>query len=383
MRCKKCKKQIPDKSNFCNWCGTAVVKKPHRRADGNYEKSICINGRRKTFYAKTERELTRKIAMYSAEQERSKRFDELAEDYKDNYLPELSPTTQKSYNTILDKFTDEFKGRAVNEIKPSDIQKSIDNLSRTYTAKTKRNYLAALSSVFSFAVRASEYGIDTNPCNYIKIKGKPSTERRIATDEEIKIICRNTKVHFGLFAFFLLTTGCRRSEALALKYEDIDFKNDVIHITKSVTWEKSIPELKAPKTVKGIRDIFLVPHLKDVLPKRKRGLIFPSSKGQLMTECQYAIEWHKYCAESGLDDYANENNLSPLTAHCLRHNYATILNEAGIDTKQAMQLLGHANEATTKDVYTAITERKNKSDKVLVTEKFEKRIQEITAADNP
>ncbi len=29
--------------------------------------------------------------MYSAEQERSKRFDELAEDYKDNYLPELSP----------------------------------------------------------------------------------------------------------------------------------------------------------------------------------------------------------------------------------------------------------------------------------------------------
>lgn len=102
-----------------------------------------------------------------------------------------------------------------------------------------------------------------------------------------------------------------------------------------------------------------------------------------MTECQYAIEWHKYCAESGLDDYANENNLSPLTAHCLRHNYATILNEAGIDTKQAMQLLGHANEATTKDVYTAITERKNKSDKVLVTEKFEKRIQEITAADNP
>lgn len=109
--------------------------------------------------------------MYRAEQFRSKRFDELVEDYKDNYLPKLSPTTQKSYNTILENFADEFKNRDVNEIKPSDIQRSIDNLSRTYTAKTKRNYLATLSSVFSFAVRASSYGIDINPCNYIKIKG--------------------------------------------------------------------------------------------------------------------------------------------------------------------------------------------------------------------
>lgn len=378
MKCKKCKKQIPDDSKFCNHCGVPVEKKLHRRADGNYEKSICINGKRKTFYAKTERELTRKIAMYRTEQFRSKRFDELVEDYKDNYLPELSPTTQKSYNTILENFADEFKNRDVNEIKPSDIQRSIDNLSRTYTAKTKRNYLATLSSVFSFAVRASSYGIDINPCNYIKIKGKPSTERRIATDEEIKIICQNVKAHFGLFAFLLLTTGCRRAEALALNYEDIDFKNDVIHITKSVTWEHSVPELKLPKTEKGFRDVFLVPYLKDILPKKKKGLLFPSSKGNLMTECQYTIAWHKYCKESGLNNYAEKSCLSPLTAHCLRHNYATILNEAGVDTKQAMQLLGHANEATTKDVYTAITERKNKSDKQLISKKFENKIKEIT-----
>lgn len=137
-----------------------------------------------------------------------------------------------------------------------------------------------------------------------------------------------------MFAFLLLTTGCRRAEALALNYEDIDFKNDVIHITKSVTWEHSVPELKLPKTEKGFRDVFLVPYLKDILSKKKKGLLFPSSKGNLMTECQYTIAWHKYCKESGLNNYAEKSCLSPITAHCLRHNYATILNEAGVDTNK-------------------------------------------------
>ena len=75
MKCKKCRKTIPDGSKFCNHCGTPTEKKKlYRRPDGLYEKVITIDGKRVAFRAKKEKDVYLKIAAY--EEKREKGFKE-------------------------------------------------------------------------------------------------------------------------------------------------------------------------------------------------------------------------------------------------------------------------------------------------------------------
>lgn len=209
IKCKKCKKEIPTNSKFCCYCGKKIEKKSEKRADGRYEKSITINGKRKTFYGKTKAELNKKILLYQQEVEESQKLGVLLTDYKEEYLPTLSESTQSGYSHALRVLSETFSDVMVANIKPSDIQRCIDSLPQSYTTKTKRNHLAVFSSVFSYAIRKGDFGIESNPCDYIQAKGKKSTKRRIATEEEIKIIFDNVDKPFGLFALFVLMTGCR------------------------------------------------------------------------------------------------------------------------------------------------------------------------------
>ena len=89
--------------------------------------------------------------------------------------------------------------------------------------------------------------------------------------------------------------------------------------------------------------------LADKLPKGKPdALLFPNESGELMRETQFQRQWELYCKATGLS----------ITPHQLRHAYATILFNAGIDDKDAQELLGHANLSTTRDIYTHITQRR-------------------------
>ena len=78
-----------------------------------------------------------------------------------------------------------------------------------------------------------------------------------------------------------------------------------------------------------------------------------------MTEGQARNKWKDYLAATGLQ----------ITPHQLRHAYATILFDAGIDDKDAQELLGHANISTTRDIYTHISKSR-----------FEKTAQKLNAA---
>lgn len=382
MKCKKCRKEIPDGSKFCNHCGAKQEKqKMYRRPDGLYEKIIIINGKRKAFRAKTEKEVTRKIAEYNTQQEHGPLYAELVDAWEEEYCSKLSPSTVHGYQASKNASLEFFKNIYVKDIETYDIQQFADSLSNSFSTHTISNYISTVSSIFSFGVRSRKFPLRFNPCRNIKItNGQSPTERRVATDEEIAIILNNIDKPFGLFPVFLLFTGCRRGEALALNWEDIDFKSDSITINKSLSWQNCRPFIKEPKTRKSKRSIVLLPKLKDLMKPHKKGLLFPNLQGTLMTENQYQKMWDKYCKLSGLKKYDEENNLSKLTAHCLRHGYATILYEANIDIKEAQRLLGHSKEATTRDIYTHITERSlNKNSeklKLYVNEHFDNSIKD-------
>ena len=167
----------------------------------------------------------------------------------------------------------------------------------------------------------------------------------------MKIVKNSTDCTFGLLAYFLMYTGLRKGELLALQWKDIDFEKKEIYITKSVCHHNNVPHIKTPKTDSGNRTIMLLDCLSDKLKELKEqtptNYIFSGSDTPL-TNSQFQCRWEKYQKESGLK----------ITAHQLRHTFATILFEANIDVKDAQNIMGHSDISVTQNIYTHIRKKR-------------------------
>ena len=185
--------------------------------------------------------------------------------------------------------------------------------------------------------------ISVNPCAAVSMpRNLPTSRRELPEDAAIAAV-KAADGPFSLFAKICLYAGLRRGEVLALRYEDIDRAHGVIHVGKAVEYVGNNPHLKAPKTAAGNRDAILLDVLAKEIPKGK-GLIFRRDDGGPLTKTQFRKRWIAYCREIGYD----------ITAHQLRHGFATILYEAGIPDKDAQELLGHSSITVTRNIYTHI-----------------------------
>ena len=163
----------------------------------------------------------------------------------------------------------------------------------------------------------------------------------------------------GLFAYFLLYTGLRKGEALALIFNDIDMDNKVIHVNKTLVYKGSQGFIKpCTKTEAGMRDVNILSVLLPKLPKGKPDTpVFANTNGEYITNSQYSRMWNKYLKDSGIKDILDTTGTT-LCAHQLRHAFATILYEAEIPVKDAQELMGHADIQTTHKIYTHISEKR-------------------------
>ena len=187
MKCKKCRKEIPDGSRFCNHCGTPITekKKLYRRPDGLYEKIMTIDGKRVAFRAKKEADVYKKIREYEAAKESGPLFTDVAEQWHTEHWESLSPTTQQGYKFPYDEIKEYFTGDRIKEITHKDINAYIKQLPKSYARKTCTNRLNILNMIFKYAV--VEDIIPDNPCSYITIpKGHGSKKRRAPTTDEIE-----------------------------------------------------------------------------------------------------------------------------------------------------------------------------------------------------
>jgi len=328
-----------------------------RRPDGRWVKTVTINKKRVYFYSteKTERlaekDISRQMLAYSDADKKGKLFSQVAEEWEEEHFETLEHYTSRRYKTLLSHVSDFFEGYYIKNISAEEIERFLNTLvTKKYSTKTIKDQTSVLKMVFRYAF-INEY-ITSNPTLYIKPpKGKASVKREAITEEEMKIVKKSTDCTFGLLAYFLMYTGLRKGEVLALQWKDIDFDKKEIHITKSVCHHNNVPHIKTPKTESGNRTIMLLDCLSDKLKEIEKQLpndyIFSGSDTPL-TNSQFQCRWEKYQKESGLK----------ITAHQLRHTFATILFEANIDVKDAQNIMGHSDISVTQNIYTHIRSKR-------------------------
>lgn len=326
-----------------------------QRNDGRYVKVKIINGKRVTFYSResTERralkDIERQMLEYTEKSERGKTFAEVADEWEEKHYTNLQWQTIARYKSLVAHLVNYFGDEYIKQITRKDVDTFFARLvCEHFSSKSLKDQMSITKMIFRYAL-INEY-VDNNITEYlITPKGAPAHRRQSLTDNEIRVICNNTDKDFGNLAYFLLYTGLRKGEALALTYGDLDFENSVIHITKSLEHHNNRPFIKCPKTDAGYRDIPLLDNLRPLFSERKskNDLIF-SQHGKHMSKSYFDTHWKNYCDAGGLK----------ITAHQLRHTFATLLFEWGIDVKDSQELLGHTDIATTRNIYTHIRQNR-------------------------
>ena len=271
-------------------------------------------------------------------------FAQILDEWQDKHGEQIGYKATEAYAAPCRRIKERFGDMVPADITAALIQAYISELGKTgYARRTVQMSRDILNMTFNHAILQGY--VTANPCAAVSIpKGLPVSKRDVPSDEALEAVRGGLAAPFGLFAFLCLYSGTRRGEALALRYEDIDRKAKLIHIHSSVEFIGNSPQIKSTKTASGIRDIPLFDALASSLPKKTTGYIFPDDNGGLLSKMQYRRRWLAYCKAIGYD----------ITAHQLRHGFATILYEAGIADKDAQELLGHSNITLTRNVYTHI-----------------------------
>jgi len=221
---------------------------------------------------------------------------------------------------------------------------------------------------------------------------KPKSEKN---DEKIEALSIEEQKSFlaalekettyrNVFAIAIYT-GMRMGEILALKKDDIDFKNKTIHIqrtlTKSLIGKTKLGE--TTKTYNSIRDIPITSLIENLLKQsignmtlNINNLLFIQPNGKLYSVSDLNSRFKRICVNANLsvEPYVIKrkdketgkikeihSQTSKYNQHMLRHTYATRCIEAGIPAEVLQKLLGHKDIQTTINTYTTIFDKfKNK-----------------------
>jgi integrase len=278
--------------------------------------------------------------------------------------PTVRSRTEKNY---LDRYTINIKphigNMIISEVKPLHCQNILNNMKEDYRTSSIETTRVVLHSIFDSAVDNELLLVNPVKKSVKTPEGKPLKESRVLTIEEQKVFLEGVKgTRFYNQYAFILQTGFRVGEMIALKWSDIDFNSNLIHISKTMHRNEKKDEwiLGPAKSSSGIRDIPITQVCREILLAQKEKIksqkiinkdfedfFFVNEKGRPLTATSYDVDIMK---KTKLLD------INHFSMHTLRHTYATRCIEAGMRPKTLQMLLGHSNISVTMNLYVHVTE---------------------------
>lgn len=342
-------------------------------------------GNRKTIYNYSLKELRKKLSQLITDDSRgcSLKKDYTVDEwykkwfsvYKENHIKENT----KRYYSIIYRINiyNQIGLRRLTDIRKSDVQLLIENIKNDgygYERQLKARWI--LQDMFQRAVEDDL--IVKNPVSGIKLLSKKSRKSEVLTVQEQKDFLAFSKGTFYDNLFNVaINTGLRPGELFALTIDDVDLDENVIHVTKTLVYQKYLNDKKwtfhveEPKTATSnrivpINSLCRLYLLKQINQKEVLELKYPSKSPFLFTTAvntplssQLYSSAIKTIVKKINMTRDKDNQFKAFTGHTFRHTFATRCFENGIEAKVVQSYLGHASLKMTMDLYTHVTNEKS------------------------
>jgi len=322
-----------------------------------------------------QKELQRQAVLFEEECRRgyviqkSLKFEEFAKQYFEDYADQnLRVRTATEYHRMEKKTYKAIGHLKMDKITPLEVQKFIrslvkgDTKTKPVSPKTAKNYLAFVSSVFTYAVQMRV--VKENPCHAVKVALGEREERDCYTLEEAQQflnLLANEPLFYQAFFTLAIYGGYRRGELCGLEWKDIDFDTCVVSIRRTSLYTKAKGTFTDTTKTKS----------------SKRSLKMPAEVIEILR--RYRVEQNTHRLKVG-DQWVNTDRLftywngkainpnSPYkwlcrfcertgmrraksALHSFRHLNASLLITNGVDVKTVSTALGHTQVSTTTNIY--------------------------------
>ena len=286
---------------------------------------------------------------------------------------DLKPKSFQRYHGIYKNYIEntDFGNIKLNDLRTTHLQRHYKKLlDNGVTPTTIRQINTNLKTCLNEAERQGY--IQKNWCKLVTLpKKEDNKEVKVLTKQEQEKFLEAIKGHeLELLYIVALGTGLRIGEILGLKWSDIDFKNNELHVNRSLQKAAIYEDDKivryevqetTPKTKNSLRTIPVPQNIIKKLIAHKK----EQNELILLLQEEYDKKNYVFCNKLGkpIEDKRPGRNLKtiltsisiePIKFHALRHTYATRLFEAGIPPKTVQHLMGHSDIETTMNIYTHV-----------------------------
>ena len=219
--------------------------------------------------------------------------------------------------------------------------------------KTIRDIIAVVKSSLKYAIKEEMINNINLDFTYPKIANKDKIYIMPKKDQERLITyIKQNKDTRSLGILLALYSGIRIGELCALQWKDIDFKDNILHINKTLQRiyikdnKESVSKIiiTNPKTHNAERDIPLNKGFAHILKKHQT-----ESNNYILSNCDKWIEPRTY--RRYFKKCLDKAKIGQINFHGLRHTFATNCIKLGVDYKTVSELLGHANVNITLNLY--------------------------------
>ncbi|MFZ3132726.1 MAG: tyrosine-type recombinase/integrase [Desulfosporosinus sp.] len=332
------------------------------RKDGRIQWTQKKDGKPRVLYGKTLGELQAKVKKVSDLPVTSTKLtvSDWFEKWLDIYVKQLKKkATYDQYKTLYEQHIKPIIGhRRLSGVKPLDIQTVIAKMNdKKRASKTMKHVKSIMNIAFNKAL--DDKLISSTPVVKIEIPVKQAKTRKVLTVEDlIKLYKAMERSRWIWSIRFLLVTGLRRGEMLALKWTDIDTENKRITIDESnsssgIGDTKSAKVHYVPLSDKALgyldgQKLMLEKEANPILHNeklKKTALVFPSKNGTMIRPDSYYTMLRRFAIKAEIK----------ASAHCIRHTFV-YLNREAMSLKELQAILGHDESTTTLDLYGDILE---------------------------
>ena len=306
-------------------------------------------------------------------------YKELASLWWESYKHTVKPNTQLNVRRLLDNHILPLFGSYKLDKLTTPLIQNIVNKLADKTNKGEEGAFLYYDSLHALNKRILQYGvvmqaIPFNPAREVILprntqKAKREKIKHFDNHELKKFLDYLDSLNLNKFRYyyentlykFLLATGCRINEALALSWSDIDLDNAVVHITKTLNYKQ---ETNSPKSKSSLRDIDIDQATVSMLKQyrlRQTKEAWKIGKSESIVFSDFIHEFpNNRTLQTRLRTHFKRANVTNIGFHGFRHTHASLLLNSGIPYKELQHRLGHSTLSMTMDIYSHLSKENAK-----------------------
>ena len=284
-------------------------------------------------------------------------LDELCEAYLRNVrVRNLSENTIIGYKNAHARIPYEILRMKARDVSTYVLDDFVVAMTGKYSSKTIKNTISFIKAAYSWAIKTGM--LEKNPCLNVTMPKKEQKEISTLAPEQMHKLLHllsKERLDFRVGYELALMCGLRRGEILGLKEEDINIPFRSVSVNKTRYYLQGKEYVQETKTVRSHRTLALP----ETLTKDIAALI-ELHHSQRFNKCDYLIQdgfgqpLNPSTFSNRIIQIEKASGMDHVSAHGLRHTFATMLNAAHVDLAQISAELGHSNLSTTLNVYTHV-----------------------------